>query len=81
MTFLGFVDDVLDLKWRYKLIVPLFAALPIVLSHTGNTSLTIPTFLSHSLHLPATLELGFFYHLYTILMAIFCSNSINIYAG
>ena len=31
--FLGFVDDVLDLPWRAKMILPAFAALPLLLSY------------------------------------------------
>ncbi|ETW32276.1 hypothetical protein PFFCH_00281 [Plasmodium falciparum FCH/4] len=27
MTFLGFIDDILDLKWRYKVILPFFGLL------------------------------------------------------
>jgi UDP-N-acetylglucosamine--dolichyl-phosphate N-acetylglucosaminephosphotransferase len=42
MIFLGFLDDTLDLKWRYKLILPTVASLPLLLSYSGNTAMYIP---------------------------------------
>lgn len=42
MTLLGFADDVLDLPWRYKLILPPIASLPLLASYTGGTSIVIP---------------------------------------
>ena len=31
----GFSDDVLDLRWRYKLILPTIATLPILIAYSG----------------------------------------------
>lgn len=42
MIFLGFLDDTLDLKWRYKLILPTVASLPLLMSYSGNTAMYIP---------------------------------------
>ncbi len=42
MLFLGFVDDVLDLPWRYKLILPPIATLPLLCSYSGSTSVIVP---------------------------------------
>ena len=42
MIFLGFLDDTLDLKWRYKLILPTIASLPLLMSYSGNTAMYIP---------------------------------------
>ena len=36
MVLLGLMDDVLDIKWRYKLILPLFASLPLLIAYTGK---------------------------------------------
>ena len=36
MLFLGFADDVLDLRWRYKLILPFFASLPMLVAYQGE---------------------------------------------
>ena len=34
---LGFVDDILDLKWRYKLLFPFFIIIPLVSVYDGIT--------------------------------------------
>jgi UDP-N-acetylglucosamine--dolichyl-phosphate N-acetylglucosaminephosphotransferase len=104
MVFLGFADDVLDLPWRFKLILPPIASLPLLCSYTGETSIAVPTFLRPLLHDPASghtiladvlnlfvvvdakaagavINLGGFYFLYMSMLAVFCTNAINIYAG
>jgi UDP-N-acetylglucosamine--dolichyl-phosphate N-acetylglucosaminephosphotransferase len=42
MVFLGFCDDTLNLKWRYKLVLPTIASLPLLVAYTGETALLIP---------------------------------------
>jgi UDP-N-acetylglucosamine--dolichyl-phosphate N-acetylglucosaminephosphotransferase len=42
MTLLGFADDVLDLPWRYKLILPTVASLPLLAMYRGVTTVLIP---------------------------------------
>ena len=42
MLFLGFVDDVLDLPWRAKMILPGFAATMLAQSYQGSTSIVVP---------------------------------------
>lgn len=42
MIFLGFTDDTLDLQWRYKLILPLTASIPLLTSYSGETAVLIP---------------------------------------
>ena len=80
--FLGFVDDVLDLPWRAKMILPAFAALPLLLSYAGSTTILVPRPIRRLLGDDSDLlELGWIYYLYMFLMVIFCSNSINIHAG
>jgi UDP-N-acetylglucosamine--dolichyl-phosphate N-acetylglucosaminephosphotransferase len=37
VVLLGFVDDVVDLKWRHKLIVPTVASLPLLVAYNGLT--------------------------------------------
>ena len=56
MTLLGFVDDVLELRWRYKLIIPCIATLPLVQaywSQNQTTTIALPSYtistLLHSL--------------------------------
>eukprot|EP00741_Cyanophora_paradoxa_P019465 tig00021127_g18790.t1 len=79
MTLLGFADDVLDLPWRYKIILPAFATLPLLVTYSGSTTVLVP----RPLHpfLGASLALGVLYKVYMGFLAIFCNQSINIYAG
>lgn len=42
MIFLGFIDDTLDLKWRYKLILPTLASLPLLSAYSGSTAVYVP---------------------------------------
>jgi UDP-N-acetylglucosamine--dolichyl-phosphate N-acetylglucosaminephosphotransferase len=81
MLFLGFVDDVLDLRWRVKLLLPTFAALPLLVAYSGGTGVAVPKPLQAWLQLPHYVELGLLYKGYMVALAIFCTNSINILAG
>ena len=80
MILLGFSDDVLDLRWRYKLILPLVASLPLVFVYSGATNIVFPKFISDIIGIKI-LELGILFKVYISLLAIFCTNSINILAG
>jgi UDP-N-acetylglucosamine--dolichyl-phosphate N-acetylglucosaminephosphotransferase len=82
MIFLGFVDDVLDLKWRDKLFLPTVASLPLLMVYFAtfnSTTIVIPYPLQTLLG--DQLNLGLFYYIYMGMLAVFCTNSINIYAG
>lgn len=81
MLFLGFADDVLDIRWRVKLLLPLFAALPLLVAYSGGTGVSIPKPLQAVVGLPAYVELGPLYKAYMVALTIFCTNSINILAG
>ncbi|KAF6258891.1 glycosyl transferase family 4-domain-containing protein [Scenedesmus sp. NREL 46B-D3] len=81
MVFLGFADDVLDIRWRVKLVLPLFAALPLLVAYSGGTIVSVPKPLQAALGLPVFLELGLVYKAYMVALTIFCTNSINILAG
>lgn len=81
MLFLGFVDDVLDVRWRVKLVLPLFAALPLLVAYSGGTTVAVPKPLRAALGLPALLNLGPLYQAYMLALAIFCTNAVNILAG
>ncbi|CAB4286560.1 unnamed protein product [Prunus armeniaca] len=80
MVLLGFVDDVLDIPWRVKLLLPSFAALPLLMAYAGHTTIIIPKPLIPYVGLEV-LDLGWMYKLYMGLLAVFCTNSINIHAG
>jgi len=81
MLFLGFADDVLDLRWRIKLVLPLFASLPLLAAYSGGTAIVLPKFLQTLTGLPSLLELGILYKVYMMMLVIFCANSVNILAG
>jgi len=79
MLLLGFSDDVLNLRWRYKLLLPAVATLPLLVAYAGGTAVVVPIPLRFILG--KVLELGILYKLYLLSLAIFCTNSINILAG
>jgi len=84
MLLLGFADDVLDLRWRDKLVLPSMASLPLLMVYyvTANrTYIMVPTVLQTLLPLPSAIQLGFFYYVYMGMLAVFCTNAINILAG
>ena len=44
MCFLGFADNVLQLRWRDKLLLPMLATLPLLLVYYANGGATaVPT--------------------------------------
>jgi UDP-N-acetylglucosamine--dolichyl-phosphate N-acetylglucosaminephosphotransferase len=69
MTMLGFCDDVLDLPWRYKLLLPFFASLPLVLVYSGPTGVVVP--MPFRDYLGLMVELGVVYKVYMACLAIF----------
>ena len=81
MLFLGFADDVLDIPWRVKLLLPALASLPLLVAYSGGTSIVVPKPLRGVAGLPDLLNLGPIYQLYMVMLTIFCTNSINILAG
>lgn len=81
MIFLGFADDILDLRWRYKLILPTIASIPLLVTYSGSTSILIPKILKGYFGLGKILNLGILFKIYMSLLAVFCTNAINIYAG
>merc|ERR1719245_2047731 len=82
MLLLGFADDVLDLKWRHKLILPLFASLPLLMVYYvsyNRTDIVVPVILRPLLG--TNIDLSILYYIYMAMLAIFCTNAINILAG
>ncbi|KAJ1519626.1 hypothetical protein ONE63_004899 [Megalurothrips usitatus] len=82
MLLLGFADDVLDLRWRHKLLLPTVASLPLLMVYyvTFNaTTIIVPKPLRPWLGL--SLYLGPLYYIYMGMLAVFCTNAINILAG
>jgi UDP-N-acetylglucosamine--dolichyl-phosphate N-acetylglucosaminephosphotransferase len=103
MLFLGFTDDVLDWPWRYKLVLPTIASLPLLCCYNGSTSIVVPIpcralliqsqemtilgkFVSWFIEIDVAsngslVDVGLFYFIYMGMLAVFCTNAINIYAG
>ena len=82
MIFLGFADDVLDLRWRTKLVLPTIASLPLLMVYAvtyNNTTIVVPYPLRD--YLGYSLYLGPIYYIYLGMLAVFCTNAINIVAG
>lgn len=82
MVFLGFADDVLNLKWRHKLIFPTIATLPVLFTYAMNggvTTVAVP--LPLRFVFSSTIDIGFLYYAYMGMLAVFCTNAVNILAG
>ncbi|TPX67503.1 phospho-N-acetylmuramoyl-pentapeptide-transferase [Spizellomyces sp. 'palustris'] len=83
MLFLGFADDVLDIRWRVKIWLPLIASMPLLMVYCvtyGGTDVVVPIPL-RSLFGQKMLHLGVFYYAFMAALAIFSTNAINILAG
>ena len=83
MLLLGFVDDVLDLRWKHKVLLPAIAVLPLMAVYRiikSSTSILLPWPL-YRLCGVELVELGSVYYVWMLMMAIFCTHSINIHAG
>eukprot|EP00933_Yihiella_yeosuensis_P062227 TRINITY_DN6516_c0_g5_i2.p1 TRINITY_DN6516_c0_g5~~TRINITY_DN6516_c0_g5_i2.p1 ORF type:complete len:462 (-),score=44.03 TRINITY_DN6516_c0_g5_i2:167-1552(-) len=81
-TFMGFADDVLDLRWRHKIPLPFLATLPLLLVYYANgneTGVMVPNPLRWLLG--DILDLGPFFYMFLLLLAVFSTHAINIYAG
>jgi UDP-N-acetylglucosamine--dolichyl-phosphate N-acetylglucosaminephosphotransferase len=72
---IGFVDDLIDIPQKWKALLPLFAAIPlIVVKAAGSTAMAIP--------LIGTIDLGLIYIIVLIPIGIaVCSNLTNMLAG
>ncbi|KAJ8669285.1 hypothetical protein QAD02_000544 [Eretmocerus hayati] len=82
MLLLGFADDVLDLRWRHKLLLPTIASLPLLMVYYVNfnsTVIIVPKPMRPFLGL--SVSLGILYYVYMGMLAVFCTNAINILAG
>lgn len=82
MILLGFADDTLDLRWRDKLVLPTLASLPLLMVYYvtfGSTTIVVPKPIQF--WLGQNINLGFLYYVYMGMLAVFCTNAINILAG
>jgi UDP-N-acetylglucosamine--dolichyl-phosphate N-acetylglucosaminephosphotransferase len=84
MVLLGFVEDVFNLRWKYKLVFPAISVLPLLMvyySSNGCTFIVLPKLVRSYLCIDSCIELGVLYYLWMMALSIFCTNSINILAG
>nr|CAG4645586.1 EOG090X07N9 [Lynceus sp. MCZ IZ 141354] len=82
MLLLGFADDVLDLRWKHKLLLPTIASLPLLTVYYVNfnsTTVLIPRLFRFLFG--TSIDLGVLYYVFMGMLAVFCTNAINIYAG
>ena len=82
MVLLGFADDILDLRWRHKLLLPTIASLPLLMVYYVNfnsTLIIVPKPFRSMFGL--SVNLGILYYVYMGMLAVFCTNAINILAG
>ncbi|KAM6592537.1 hypothetical protein CsatA_000240 [Cannabis sativa] len=70
----------LEIVKSRKLILPSFAALVLLMAYAGHTTIVIPKPFIPYIGLEV-MHLGWIYKLYMFLLAVFCTNSINIHAG
>ena len=88
ISFLGFMDDILNIRDSYRVVLPAFAALPLMAVKAGTATMQIP-FLGE-----VNFDLGVFVfpffgavdiNLYVLLLipigVVACSNLINLLAG
>jgi len=81
-AFMGFADDVLDLRWRHKIPLPFLATLPLLLVYYANgseTGVMVPNQLRSIIG--DHIDLGIFFYIFLLLLAVFSTHAINIYAG
>lgn len=73
---LGFGDNVLNLEWRWKLVVPVFTLVPLCYFYVDHYALSIVFQGWFEITLPKALSFA-----YIVLFAVFSQNAVNIYAG
>ncbi|CAJ0943591.1 unnamed protein product, partial [Mesorhabditis belari] len=86
---LGFADDMLDLRWRHKLLFPTLSSLPVLMVYYvqgSSTTIVVPkiarsivSFLGFEM--TTSLDINLLYYVFMGMVIVFCTNSINIYAG
>ncbi|OGM41241.1 UDP-N-acetylglucosamine--dolichyl-phosphate N-acetylglucosaminephosphotransferase [Aspergillus bombycis] len=82
IVILGLGDDLLDIRWRHKVLIPAFGAIPMLIVYFvdfGVTQVVVPVPLQP--YLGSFVDLGWLYYVYMAAVAIFCPNSINMLAG
>jgi UDP-N-acetylglucosamine--dolichyl-phosphate N-acetylglucosaminephosphotransferase len=72
--FLGLVDDLMDLRWRVKAVIPIMASLPLIALRWGDTLMATYFF--------GKIDFGIFYYILVIpLIVTVTTNAINMLGG
>jgi UDP-N-acetylglucosamine--dolichyl-phosphate N-acetylglucosaminephosphotransferase len=73
-AFVGIVDDLLDIRWRTKVLTPLIASLPLIVVRAGDYTMMIP--------LVGPIDFGLVYPIVFIPLAITgAANAVNMFAS
>ncbi|OAG30882.1 UDP-N-acetylglucosamine--dolichyl-phosphate N-acetylglucosaminephosphotransferase [Nematocida sp. ERTm5] len=72
-TLMGYVDDTVDLSWSCKLLFPIIATFPLIITYSGSTSMVVPFY--------GVYNLGNIFYALLILLGIYFTNAINILSG
>lgn len=81
-SYMGLADDVLDLRWRHKIPLPMIALLPLLFVYRiggGQTGVMVPSQLRGVFG--DYLDLGPLFYAALLVFAFVSTNAINIYAG
>ncbi|KAI8143571.1 glycosyl transferase family 4-domain-containing protein [Fennellomyces sp. T-0311] len=82
MVLLGFADDILDVRWRYKVWFPAVASIPLLIFYYTNFGVTYVVMPLQLRSIVGELvDLGPLYYIYMVMLVIFCTHTINILAG
>lgn len=84
MLILGMADDLFDIRWRNKVLLPAVAAVPLLIVYYvdfGVTKVVVPPFVQQLFGAKPYVDLGILYYGYMAAIAIFCPNAVNILAG
>lgn len=72
--FMGLIDDWMDLRWRYKAFLPLFASLPLAALREGNSTMATYIF--------GKIDFGIFFYIIIIpLIVAVVTNTVNQLGG
>ena len=61
MAILGIADDIFDIRWRHKVLLPAVASIPLLMVYYVDFNVTVivtPTILIKYLPLPRLVDLG-----------------------
>lgn len=79
-SFIGFVDDIYETRWRIKVLTPLLGGVPLAVMRLGRTSVLTPFGLLDFAAL-GLLGLVFFYAIVLPFAVTASANAVNMFAG